>query len=397
MFVFLAVALSIYGLINFYVLRRGAQGLGGYPTAKVVFVAAFIALALAYPLGRVLMAFGRNSLSSPFIMTGSFHMVVMLYGFLGAVLVDLVRLLNAFFHFLPKSFSARPSSAGLVLFLAVAGITALSIAAGAYNAVRPRTVELDLNIPKKAGGMERLTVVMASDLHLGTLIGRSRLEKVVERINALAPDIVFLPGDIVDETVTAKDEAEFSAVMRRLRAPLGVFAVPGNHEFYSGLERNLACLRACGIRVLEDEAVRVADSFILVGRRDPSSLSPKELRLPIRDILAKLGFDDGLPVILLDHQPARLDEASRAGVDLQLSGHTHAGQLFPLDIINRMAWELNWGYLRKGSTQYYVTSGVGTWGPPVRTGSRPEVVRIRLTFDGGRGGPPRSTSAVLAR
>ncbi|MCX6572028.1 MAG: metallophosphoesterase [Candidatus Aminicenantes bacterium] len=393
MFVFLAVAISIYGLVNFYVARRGAQALGGYPTAKVVFMAAFIALALAYPLGRVLMALGRNSLSSPFIMAGSFHMIVMLYGFLGAVIIDLVRLLNAFVHFLPKSFSARPGPAGLVLFLAVAGITALSMAAGAYNAVRPRTVELALNIPKKAGGMERLTIVLASDLHLGTLVGRSRLEKIIERINALTPDIVFLPGDIVDETVTAKDEAEFSAIMRRLRAPLGVFAVPGNHEFYSGLERNLAFLRACDIKVLEDEAVNVAGAFVLVGRRDPSSLTPKESRLPIRDILAKHGFDDRLPVILLDHQPAHLEEASQAGVDLQLSGHTHAGQLFPLDIINRIVWELNWGYLRKGNTQYYVTSGVGTWGPPVRTGSRPEIVRIRLTFDGGRG----STSAVLAR
>jgi predicted MPP superfamily phosphohydrolase len=381
MFVFLAVAISIYGLVNFYVVRRGAQALGGYPTAKVVFMAAFIALALAYPIGRVLMALGRNSLSSPFIMAGSFHMVVMLYGFLGAVIIDLVRLLNAFVHFLPKSFSARPGPAGLVLFLAVAGITALSIAAGAYNAVRPRTVELALNIPKKAGGMERLTIVLASDLHLGTLVGRSRLEKVVERINALAPDIIFLPGDIVDETVTAKDEAEFSVIMRRLRAPLGVFAVPGNHEFYSGLERNLACLRACDIKVLEDEAISVAGAFVLVGRRDPSSLTPKEPRLPIRDILAKHGFDDRLPVILLDHQPTHLEEASRAGVDLQLSGHTHAGQLFPLDIVNRKVWELNWGYLRKGNTQYYVTSGVGTWGPPVRTGSRPEIVRIRLTFD----------------
>ena len=385
MFVLIAVALSIYGLINFYVLRRGAQALGGYPAAKLVFMAAFIAMALAYPLGRVLMSLGRNSLSSPFIMAGSFHMVVMLYGFIGAVLIDLVRLLNAFFHFLPRSFSSRPSPAGLVLFLAVAGITVLSIAAGAYNAVRPRTVELSLSIPKKAGTIDHLTIVLASDLHLGTLVGKFRLEKIVDRINALAPDIVLMPGDIVDETVTAEIEAEFSAVMRRIRAPLGVFAVPGNHEFYSGLERNLACIRACGIKVLEDEAVGVAGAFVLVGRRDPSSLAPLEPRLPIRDILDKQGFDDRLSVILLDHQPAHLEEANRAGVDLQLSGHTHAGQLFPLDLINRMVWELNWGYLRKGDTQYYVTSGVGTWGPPVRTGSRPEIVRIHLTF--GEDGP----------
>jgi predicted MPP superfamily phosphohydrolase len=380
MFVFIAVAFAIYGLINFYVLRRGAQALGGYPTARVVFMAAFIAMTLAYPLGRVLMSLGRNSLSQPFIMAGSFHMVVMLYGFLSVILVDLVRLANAFVPFLPRAVTARPGTTGVVLFLAVAGATVLTLAAGAVNAACPRTVDLALSVPKKEGKLERLTIVLASDLHLGTLVGKSRLGKIVDSINALGPDIIFMPGDIVDETVTAKDEVEFSAVMRRLRAPLGVFAVPGNHEFYSGLERNLACLRACGIRVLEDEAVRVADGFILVGRRDPSSLAAQESRLPIAGILAKYGFDGSLPVILLDHQPAHLEEASQAGVDLQLSGHTHAGQLFPLDIINRMVWELNWGYLRKGNTQYYVTSGVGTWGPPVRTGSRPEIVRIRLTF-----------------
>jgi len=380
MFVFIAVALSIYGLINFYVLRRGAQALGGYPTAKLVFMAAFIAMTLAYPLGRVFMALGKSSLSPLFVKVGSFHMVVMLYGFLSVVLVDLIRLVNALVPFLPKRLAARPGPMGLALFLAVAGITVLSIAAGAYNAVRPRTVEFDLDIPKKAGGMERLTIVVASDLHLGTLVGRSRLEKIVTTINALDPDVIFLPGDIVDETVTVKDEVEFSEIMKQLRAPLGVFAVPGNHEFYSGLERNLACLRACGIKVLEDEAVLVADSFIIVGRRDPSALTPKEPRPSIRDILAKHGFDDRLPIILLDHQPAHLEEASQAGVDLQLSGHTHAGQIFPLDLINRKVWELNWGYLRKGDTQYYVTSGVGTWGPPVRTGSRPEIVRIRLSF-----------------
>jgi predicted MPP superfamily phosphohydrolase len=111
--------------------------------------------------------------------------------------------------------------------------------------------------------------------------------------------------------------------------------------------------------------------------------------MPIEDILAREGIDHSLPLVLLDHQPAHLEQAEQAGISLQLSGHTHAGQLFPLDIVNRMVWELNRGFLRKGETQYYVTSGVGTWGPPVRTGSRPEIVRIELHFDrtGGERSP----------
>ena len=103
--------------------------------------------------------------------------------------------------------------------------------------------------------------------------------------------------------------------------------------------------------------------------------------MSIPAILASEGFDDSLPVIVLDHQPGHLEQAEQAGVGLQLSGHTHAGQLFPLNLVNRLFWELNWGFLRKGPTQYYVTSGVGTWGPPVRTGSRAEIVRLELRFD----------------
>ena len=389
MLVFLAIALSIFGLVNFYIGRRGAQALAAYPAARTVFLVLFIAAALSYPLARVLRALAGDIPSSWLIRAGSFQMVVMLYGFLAVIAIDLVRLVNAFVPFLPRALTASSGRTGLVLFLAVTGAIALTIVAGAWNAAHPRIVELELHLPRRAGTAEHLTAVVASDLHLGTLIGPSRLATVVEKINALDPDIVFFPGDIVDETVTDKVEAQLSVVMKKLHAPLGLFAVPGNHEFYSGLERALACLRACGITVLEDQAVRVADSFVLLGRRDRSSLTPGEKRVSIADILAIDRLNESLPVILLDHQPAHLEEAEQAGVSLQISGHTHAGQLFPLDIVNRLVWELNWGEMRKGQTQYYVTSGVGTWGPPVRTGSRPELVRIEIRFDrtGGERSP----------
>ena len=381
MLAFLAITISIFGLVNFYIGRRGAQALASYPAARAVFLTVFIALALAYPLARVLRALFRDLPTYWLDKIGSFHMVIMLYGFLAVLLIDLVRLANAFFPFLPRSLTASPGRTGAVLFLSATGVIALTILGGAWNAARPRTVELELHLPRRAGTVDHLTAVVASDLHLGTLIGPSRLDRVVGRINALAPDIVFFPGDIVDETVTDEIEAELSSVMRKIRAPLGLVAVPGNHEFYSGLTRTLACLRGCGITVLEDKAVRVADAFVIVGRRDPSALTPGEKRMPIEDILAREGIDHGLPLILLDHQPAHLEQAEQAGISLQVSGHTHAGQLFPLDIVNKFVWELNWGFLRKGETQYYVTSGVGTWGPPVRTGSRPEIVRIDLHFD----------------
>jgi hypothetical protein len=174
-----------------------------------------------------------------------------------------------------------------------------------------------------------------------------------------------------------------TGVFRGLRSRLGIYSVLGNHESYGNLERNLSYLRKWGVTVLQDEAVLVDDSFWLLGRRDPTALRRGEARLPIEEIMKSSGVDAGRPLILLDHQPVGLGEAERAGIDLQLSGHTHAGQLFPLNIINKLIYEQNWGSLVKGRTQYYVSCGVGTWGPPVRTGSVPEIVLIRMSFKSG--------------
>jgi predicted MPP superfamily phosphohydrolase len=380
MFVFLAIALSVYGLVNFYIGRRGAQALASAPAARRVFLILFIGLALLFPVGRLLMAVARGRLTSALVEVGTFHLAVMLYGLMAVLAVDLVRLVNAFLPFLPKGLFGPGARSGPVVFAAAAGAVALTIVWGAWNATRLRTVDLDLSVPRKAGAADRLTVVLASDLHLGALVGPSRLEKVVARIRALDPDVVLFAGDIVDESVTPEIEAKLGAIMRQLSAPLGLYAAPGNHEFYSGLETNLACLRACGITVLEDQAVRVGGAFTLVGRRDPSSLKPGETRLAIPGILSASGLDASLPVVVIDHQPLHLEEAEAAGAALQVSGHTHDGQVFPIDLINGLIYELNWGHLRKGDTHYYVTSGAGTWGPPIRVGSRAEVVRIRLGF-----------------
>jgi hypothetical protein len=381
MIVFIAVALTIFALVNYYVARRGTQALSSYPTARTVFLILYIALAVSYPAGRILRSMAENVSTVWLDNIGAMHMVIMLYGLIGVVLIDLVRLANSLVPFLPKAVMANPGRTGLVLFIVVAAVTALTIVGGAWNSTRLRVVELEVHLPRRAGTRDRLNAVFASDLHLGSIIGSSRLAKVVHMINAQAPDIVFFGGDIVDETIRPRQELRLSAVMKTLQAPLGAFVVPGNHETFAGLDRTLACYKGCHLTVLQEQAVRVAGAFVLIGRRDPSSLKPGEKRLAIREILAREGIDDSLPLILLDHQPAHLEEAEKAGVSLQLSGHTHAGQIFPLDIVNRWVWELNWGRLQKGQTQYYVSSGVGTWGPPVRIGSRPEIVRIRLLFD----------------
>jgi uncharacterized protein len=381
MLVFIAIALTIYGLVNLYVARRGGQALASVPLARTIFLILYIVLAASYPAGRILRTQAENGFTVWLDNVGAFHMVIMFYGLLGVILVDIVRLANSFVPFLPRTVTGHPGRTGIALFVVIAAGTALTVIWGAWNAARPHLVDLEVHLPRRAGAVERMTAVHVSDIHLGTLLGSARLRKVVEKINGLGPDVVFMTGDIVDESISARQRERLSAVMGTLRTGHGPYVVPGNHETYAGLDRILPCYRSCGLTVLQDQAIRVADAFTLIGRRDPSSLKKGEGRLGIRDILERERFDDSLPLIVLDHQPAHLAEAEAAGVSLQLSGHTHAGQIFPLDLVNRLAWELNWGYLKKGETQYYVTSGVGTWGPPVRTGSWPEIVRLTLIFD----------------
>lgn len=385
--IFLFIVLAVYGGANFYILRRGGQALAGSPWARALFYGVGGLLVAAYPLGRILATSRAAGIGDAFIHAGSFYLALMVNMFFALVVVDIVRLADRAFRFLPRGASAGPRGTGAVVFVTILGLSILGVVGGYLNALRPRLKTLDVVVDMPAGaGLGSLDIVMASDIHLGTIMGSRRLETIVARINALEPDIVLLPGDIVDESVSLAEEERMIAALRSLEAPLGVFSVAGNHEYYGGLEKNLGYLEKGGVRVLQDEALVFDGAFVLAGRRDPTAVRFGQERGPISGILAGPGIDPALPVILLDHQPVRLAEAEEAGVALQLSGHTHAGQLFPLNIINTWVYEKSWGYLRKGRTQYYVSCGVGTWGPPVRTGSVPEIVRIRMSFK-APGGP----------
>ncbi len=263
----------------------------------------------------------------------------------------------------------------------VIGIVLITVFLGHWNSLHPRIRNLEINLPPSAGSRQRLRVVLASDLHLGRIIRNSRLEKIVGLINGLKPDLVLLAGDLTDEDIAFLADQNTAAILRRIQAPLGVYSVTGNHEYYSGREKAVSFIRQGGIRVLEDEVVKVGEALYLVGRKDRTAERFGEPRKPLAELMKKVPPDH--PVILMDHQPFQLAEAQRQGVGLQLSGHTHNGQLFPINFIVGKIYENPWGYLKKGATQYYVSCGLGTWGPPVRTCSIPEIVHIRLTLQPG--------------
>jgi predicted MPP superfamily phosphohydrolase len=204
---------------------------------------------------------------------------------------------------------------------------------------------------------------------------------VSEKINNLNPDVILIAGDIIDEDLGPVIKYNVGEHLHRLKAKYGVFAVTGNHEYIGGAEPAVEYLEKLGINVIRDKSIKIDNSFYVVGREDSSSArfegkKRKELSEIMKDV------DKAFPIIMMDHQPFNLKQARINGVDLQLSGHTHNGQLWPFNFIVDKVYELAWGYKVIGNTHYYVSCGVGGWGPPVRTGSRPEIINIKLNFVG---------------
>lgn len=333
----------------------------------------FLFVAASFVLGRSLENYWISPLSGALIWIGSLWFAAMLYLFIGFLGLDLLRLGWALLGG-GLSLNAERIARGVVA-LTTSGL----ILAGYLNGLNPRLKILEISFPGVNPEARSFEMLVASDIHLGTIVGEKRLERLVKTVQELQPDLVLFPGDVLDEDPQTVMRDSVGNMLRSIKAKHGVFAITGNHEYIGGVERACRYLEEHGIKVLRDQVVLVGGLFYLVGREDRSiSRFTDKTRKPLQELLAHL--DRRLPIILLDHQPFELHEASSQGVALQLSGHTHHGQLWPLNLITSLIYELSWGYLKKGDTHFYVSSGYGTWGPPVRIGNHPEMLRLRLIF-----------------
>ena len=250
----------------------------------------------------------------------------------------------------------------------VCGGAAIAIVlAGLVNVARGPVVRR-VRVPLERLPVASYTIVQLTDVHIGPLIGREFAEVMVRRVNALAPDAIVITGDLIDGRLS--ELREHIEPLRELRARDGVFAVTGNHEYYWNAGAWLQHIRSLGIRVLHNEHVTIADAFQLAGV-DDSSRSEDVPR-------AVAGRDPKLPLVLLAHHPRTIARAQKAGVDLQLSGHTHGGQLLPWGWLARLFDPKVAGLARFGATWLYVSEGTGFWGPPLRVGTRCEIAAITL-------------------
>ncbi len=379
MIIFFSIFFTLYAIINYYIFIRGWQALEGFPHIRILYLIILLILSLSYIAAKFLVSYLPLYIYNIMLWIGSFWFALMLYFFLFIVFLDFIRLFNWGLDFFPNNIKEHYLVTKQIAAIVILFVVTAIIISGFINTRNIRTKTLNIEISRKECKLDKLNAVLVSDIHLSPMDGESFLSKIVTRINSLEPDIIFFAGDIVDDKPSVLNGNNIGSSFLKLKSRYGIFSSTGNHEFITGIKEAEKYILDFNLNLLRDSSIRIDDGFIVAARDDRSKRSfTGEERLPLEKIINET--DRKYPIILMDHTPFGLDEAERNGVALQLSGHVHNGQLFPLNFITNMIYEKGWGYLKKGNTQFYVSCGAGTWGPPVRTGSYPEIVNLKIKF-----------------
>lgn len=295
----------------------------------------------------------------------SFLLLVLFYiallGAVGRVLLCLVRLFR-----LPERRMATVWRLTAPLLLLVIALW------GWYAAYYPRVVHYRVVLDKPM--TQPLRVLVVSDLHLGRWIGNAQLDKLEAIAQAERPDVVLIAGDLVDDVPDIYLRDHMGRHLQRLRAPLGVYAVLGNHDNYRQVQGKIVgAFEQAGVKVLRDESALVGGRFWLVGRRDDN-----EARLPLRELMSAHIAASPLPVLVLDHEPTQVAANAQTAMDVQISGHTHGGQIFPGTVLIHLFQDYVYGRYAVNGKTVIVSSGYGLWGIPLRIGARAEAVVVEI-------------------
>jgi predicted MPP superfamily phosphohydrolase len=366
---FHTILIIVYTVPNIYLFLR-ILNLFITKEYRLWYVIIYFVIAMIYPASNLLSDSIADTLRLSVI--ANYLLPFCLYLFLFTLVFDLFLLVNWLFKIIPpdtmKNTRVRTSSFLSILFLSFSVLIG-----GIINFNTIRTSAYHIEIPKKSSAIKHLKIAFAADFHLQERTGIHFVERFAEKIREIEPDLLIFGGDIVEGDSNDGNIQEYESILRGIRTRCGVYAVLGNHEYYAGQDKGNFFDKA-GMKVLCDTVVLVDSSFILAGRYD----SHFSGRKTIYDLLNSA--KDSLPLILVDHRPTEINQVSSTRADIQLSGHTHNGQLFPINLITRDVYELSWGHMKKGNTHFFVTSGIRLWGPPVRTTGKSEIMVIDIDF-----------------
>jgi predicted MPP superfamily phosphohydrolase len=370
---FFIVIFFLYTLVNGYIFSKGWRVLPASTKAKVVYIVVYFVVYSSFIFAML----GRNFLplvvQKALYLPGTVWLGAMLYLTLWFLATDGV-------YFLCRRMRSAGERLRRMRFRRMQvwvgyGLVAITLSVGYYRFIHPAVVEKTIEIRKSGGKYRSLKVVALSDLHLGVAIDKGRLQRYVQLINNQHPDLILIGGDVVDNNVLPLNLEKMQDELNRLQAPLGVYMCLGNHEYLSGIQASLEFLQKTQIRLLVDQATSIDDSFWLIGRDDTHGNAHRQ---SLASLVAQT--DTMQPLILLDHEPWAPIEAVENHIDLQFSGHTHHGQLWPMNHIVDRIFPIGYGYQKPENTHIFVSSGLGLWGPPFRLGTQSEIVVFRLQF-----------------
>jgi len=373
--IMISLLLIVFTGINYYIGLRGLQFSKNLFSSinNKIYWGIFWFVAFSYLFSKLGELYFPSTINTVLVYMGSIWMIVMVYLLFILIFIDGIKLLKIIPDNIKNSQYTILITGLIVIFFIISIITY-----GLLNAKNLVVTNYKIEIFKKAGVLKELNVVMLSDLHLGIIVGNKQLINIVDKINSLNPDLVVFAGDIIDGNIEPIIKQNMTNTLSKIKSKYGMVGALGNHEYYGNSTNKIVNnLEKSGIKILRDKYLKVANSIYIVGREDSAyQSSSKRNKLPqIMD-----GIDTSFPIILIDHQPSKLVDGIQNGVDLQLSGHTHSGQVFPFMYITNKIFEVSYGYFNKDNYNIIVSQGAGTWGPPLRIGSKSEIVNIKIEF-----------------
>lgn len=381
MYVFLITFLLLYGGMHFYAFLK-AKAAFSFTSETGIYIALFMLIMVFAPLivrvsERPELGFFARLMSY----IGYMWMGILFFFFSVSVCLDIYRLMvyliGSVFH---ENLSSLIPSVKLSFYLPAI----LSVIIGIYGyfeAMDIRTEKVVIRTPKISESIGRLRIVQISDVHIGLIIREQRLKRIMDKVKEAKPDILVSTGDLVDGQIDGIEG--LAELFKEIKPRYGKFAVTGNHEFYAGLDQAMDFTERAGFKLLRGEGVTVAGMINIAGVDDPAGKRYGLYReVPERKLLSDMPPDKF--TILLKHRPV-VDKNAHGLFDLQLSGHAHKGQIFPFSLLTWLYYRhtIHAGHLRLVNDSYlYVSRGAGTWGPPIRFLSPPEVTVIELVNEG---------------
>lgn len=386
------LGVSSYMMFRFFYWMKHCNHRFNWLRFKVPFAVAYLFMALSPVIAFLL---PKSAVAIVIRRISTYWIGIMLYSLLYVVLFDLLRLIAKHTKLKNTLLFSRGSviSIGSVV-VACAVATCLY---GIFNARNIKVNEYSVTVNKSCGSDKHLKAVLVADLHMGYAIGVDHITNMVEKINQQDADIVIIAGDIFDNSYDGMDDPEgIKAQLKSIKSKYGVYAVYGNHDIDEKIlmgftfdwggkqlhsEKMTNFMKECNIKLINDESVLINDEFYLVGRRDTDKPGTEDgTRAEISELTKDL--DKTKPIFVLSHEPDELQKTADAGADIDFSGHTHDGQLFPGNLTIGLFWENPCGMIKKDNMYSIVTSGVGVYGTFMRVGTDAEICSVDIDFAG---------------